>query len=158
MASMDPWDRKFLELARHIGGWSKDRSRGVGCVIAGPHHEIRSTGYNGFPRGILDGNETRHEKPAKYSWTEHAERNAIYNAARAGTPLEGCTAYVPLFPCMDCARGLLQSGLVRLVTMKPDFDDPQWGSQFKLVVEMLDEVNLSSGFHLTLVSPEQLAP
>src|SRR5271166_5144739 len=109
------WDSRFLDLARYVGQWSKDRSRKVGCVIVGPHREIRAIGYNGFPRGIDDDVADRHERPSKYLWTEHAERNAIFEAARIGTPLDGCTMYLPWFPCMACARALVQTGIARLV-------------------------------------------
>src|SRR5689334_8457570 len=95
------WDSRFMKLAQQIATWSKDRSRQVGCVIVGPSNEIRAAGFNGFPRGVDDLNERRHTRPAKYKWTEHAERNAIYNAARVGIPLQGSRMYLPWFPCMD---------------------------------------------------------
>jgi hypothetical protein len=81
----------------------------VGCVIVGTHKEIRAIGYNGFPRGVDDDRDARHERPVKYKWTEHAERNAIYSSARAGISIDGCTMYLPWFPCMDCARAIVQS-------------------------------------------------
>jgi dCMP deaminase len=84
-------------------------------VIAGPAHEIRSTGYNSLPRGIRDDVPERLERPTKYLWMEHAERNAIYNAARCGTPLEGCTLYVEIMPCMDCARAIVQAGIREVI-------------------------------------------
>uniref|UniRef100_UPI0035253B42 deoxycytidylate deaminase n=1 Tax=Salmonella enterica TaxID=28901 RepID=UPI0035253B42 len=104
-------DDYFINLARSVSERSKDRSTKVGCVIVGPDNEIRSTGYNSFPRGINDDAPERHARPEKYLWTEHAERNAIYAAARVGTPLKGCRAYLPWFPCMGCARALVQSGI-----------------------------------------------
>ncbi len=55
-----------MGLAEHVATWSKDRSRKVGCVIVGPDNEIRSLGYNGFPRGITDDIEKRHQRPTKY--------------------------------------------------------------------------------------------
>ncbi len=142
------WDHRFMELARHIGQWSKDRSFGVGCVIVGPDREIRSTGYNGFPREVDDNVEERHERPAKYAWTEHAERNAIYNAARMGTALKGCTMYVPWYPCMDCARAIIQSGISWLVCEQPDWNDKARMEtfQFDKVKEMFEEVSMSSNF------------
>lgn len=138
----DVWDRRFMDLARLVGGWSKDRSRRIGCVIVGPDQDVRAIGYNGFPRGIDDAVSSRHARPAKYLWTEHAERNAIYNAARAGTPLKGCTIYVPWFPCVDCSRAIVQVGAVRLVAFKPDLADPQWGDQFAIASELLEEAGL----------------
>jgi dCMP deaminase len=133
------WDGRFMGLALHVGEWSKDRSKKVGCVIVGPANEVRSIGYNGFPRDIDDDEPSRHERPAKYSWTEHAERNAIYNTARIGVPIEGCRMYVPWFPCMDCARAIVQSGLKELIAFEPDFDDPKWGEDFKLAILLLKE-------------------
>lgn len=136
------WDQRFISVAKHISQWSKDRSTKVGCVIVGPDREIRTSGYNGFPRGINDDLDSRHERPAKYLWTEHAERNAIYNAARIGVALFDCTAYVPWFPCMDCARALVQSGITTVVAYKPNLDDPKWGNDFKNVVTLLEEVGV----------------
>lgn len=113
------WDIRFLDLASEVSEWSKDVTQ-VGFVIVGPEREIRSTGYNGFPRGVVDNVAARHERPAKYAWTEHAERNAIFNAARMGTRTDGCTGYLHFPtsgpPCVDCARALIQSGIVRVVS------------------------------------------
>lgn len=110
-----PWDVRFLELCVLIASWTKDRSQGVGVVIVGPDREIRSTGFNGIPRGINDDLEARHERPEKYLWAEHAERNAVYNAARVGVPLKGCTAYMTGLPCMDCGRTMIQVGITKIV-------------------------------------------
>lgn len=137
------WDERLMALAAHIGRWSKDRSAGTGCVIVGPDRLIRSTGFNGFVRGIDDEVGERHERPAKYAWTEHAERNAVYNAARLGIPLLGCTAYVNWFPCVDCARGLAQAGVIRLVALTPDHTDARWGAEFALATAMLEEAGVA---------------
>jgi dCMP deaminase len=154
--NVNDWDRKFMGLALHIAQWSKDRSRRVGCVIVGRNNEVRATGYNGFPRDVDDQNDERHARPEKYAWTEHAERNAIYNAARIGVSMEGCTIYVPWYPCMDCARGIVQSGIVVLVATPPNFDDPIWGEQFRLVQSLFAEVSARSGFLVRLVSLDEL--
>ncbi len=113
---MKDWDSYFMEMATLVASKSKDRSTKVGCVIVGPNNEVRSTGYNGFCRGVDDENDDRHERPEKYLWTEHAERNAIFNAARNGIRMEDCTAYTTMFPCADCARSFIQSGIRRIVT------------------------------------------
>lgn len=143
---MSQWDQRFLQLARVVGDWSKDRSRRVGCVIVDENRGIRAIGYNGFPYGVDDSRDERHSRPAKYLWTEHAERNAIYQAARTGVPLEGCTLYVPWFPCMDCARAIVQVGITRLVAFKPDLNDAQWGSHFAAALEMFKEAGLRVDF------------
>jgi len=135
-----------MDLARMVGGWSKDRSRCVGAVIVGPYREIRSVGYNGFPRGVNDVLDERHAQPAKYKWTEHAERNAIYNAARTGMSLQGCEIYIPWYPCMDCARAIVQSGIVLMVAQEPDWDDPKWKDDFALVGTLLSEGGVTVRF------------
>ncbi|MGD0200090.1 MAG: dCMP deaminase family protein [Bryobacteraceae bacterium] len=109
------WDEYYLRICQVVGARSKDPNTQLGCVIVGPAHEIRSTGYNSFPRGIRDDVPERLERPAKYLWMEHAERNAICNAARAGTATEGCTIYVEIMPCMDCARAIVQAGITQVV-------------------------------------------
>ena len=114
MSSIPNWDEYYLEICRAVGRRSKDPNTQLGCVVVGPAHEIRSTGYNSFPRGIRDDVPERLARPAKYLWIEHAERNAICNAARAGTATEGCTLYVELMPCMDCARAIVQAGIVEV--------------------------------------------
>ena len=139
------WDDKFMELASHISDWSKDRSTKIGCVIIGPDREIRSTGYNGMPRGVMDELGQRHIRPIKYLWFEHAERNAIYNAARMGTPLKGCTLYVRWFPCADCARAIIQSGIVEVICEKPETNAEalaRWHTNLCVVPEMLAEAGV----------------
>lgn len=136
------WDRRFFALAEHVGSWSKDRSRRVGCVIVDRDRGVRAIGYNGFPRGVNESPEARHARPAKYLWTEHAERNAIYQAARIGVPLAGCSMYLPWFPCMDCARAIVQAGIERLVAFEPDLGDAQWGEHFRAALELLREAKV----------------
>jgi dCMP deaminase len=139
---MNDWHKRFMDLAIQISSWSKDRSTQVGCVVVGPDKEIRSTGYNGFPRGVRDDVEERHARPAKYHWTEHAERNAIYNAARIGVSLNNCTMYLPWFPCMDCARAIAQCGISTLVAIRPDFQHEKWGEDFRLAAELFAEAGV----------------
>jgi dCMP deaminase len=136
------WDRRFMELATHVGEWSKDKSRKIGCVIVGHRNEIRATGFNGFPRGAKDDQEDRHGRPLKYDWTEHAERNAIYNAAAIGVPLAGCRIYVPWFPCVACARAIVQVGIIEVVAFAPDLTDPQWGAEFEISSQLFSEVDV----------------
>lgn len=109
------WDTYFMNLLGPIASRSKDPNTHVGCVIVGPDNNIRSTGYNSFPRGIDDTVLERLERPEKYMWIEHGDRNAIYAAARVGTPLDGCKMYLPGLPCMDCGRAIIQVGIVEVV-------------------------------------------
>ena len=93
------WDHRFLDLATHIASWSKDPSTKVGCVVVGSDREIRSTGFNGFPRGIDDDDDRLTDRSKKYPLICHAEENAIMHAARIGMTLKDCVAYVTWPPC-----------------------------------------------------------
>jgi dCMP deaminase len=106
------WTEYFLNIAEQVKLKSKDKSTQIGAVIVGVDNEVLSTGYNSFPRGLDDTIEERQERPEKYFWFEHAERNAIYNAARIGVSLKNSTIYLTSgLPCMDCARGIVNSGI-----------------------------------------------
>ena len=135
------WDEYFIQMAKLVATKSKDQSTKVGCVIVGPNHEVRTTGYNGFCRGVDDDVDLRHEKPEKYFWTEHAERNAIYNAARNGIPLEGCTVYTTLVPCADCTRGLIQSGVKRIFLCSGEANE-KWTDSFQRSLVMAKEAKV----------------
>ena len=114
---MNNKDKLWIDIANRVAQESKDRSTKVGCVIVSDDGVILSTGWNGFPRGVNDQDEAKHERPAKYHWTEHAERNAIFNAAREGIRLKGSTAYLNWepYPCEACMRALHQAGIRRIV-------------------------------------------
>lgn len=131
-----------MELSKHIAEWSKDKNRKNGAVIVDPDHIVVSMGYNGFPRGCDDSIEQRYEKPHKYMYTEHAERNALYHAARHGVVLKGCSMYVTMFPCSDCARGIIQTGISKLYSPAPDVDHETWGAHFKVALQILEEANV----------------
>ena len=112
------WDEYFFNLIREIARKSKDPSTQVGCIIVSPENEFVSAGFNGFPRGVRDNIEEvpeRYERSKKLLYTEHAERNAIYTAARRGTALDGCKMYVEWHPCADCMRGIIQTGIKEVV-------------------------------------------
>ena len=136
------WIERWFIICDQLATWSKDRSTQVGCVIVGQHNQILSSGYNGFPRGVDDNRDERHERPAKYDWTEHAERNAIYNAARHGVALEGSIMYIPWFPCCNCARAIIQSGITRLVCIDPTKDTTAWKGQFDVARDMMLEAGI----------------
>lgn len=150
----DKWDLFYIHLAQQWADKSKDRSTSVGAIIVGPDMEQRSAGYNGFPRGVNDDIDCRHDRPVKYDFTEHAERNAIYNAARVGIPLKGCTMYLNWWPtpCADCARAVIQSGIIAVVGPNIPFastnpgavkgQPKDWAESFKPTLEMFEEVRL----------------
>jgi len=139
------WDRRFLALCDHISGWTEDRDFKVGAVIVGPGLEIRSTGYNGLPRGVAADEESRFDRASgeKFFWFEHAERNALYNAARMGVAVAGCTLYVNRFPCADCARAIVQSGIARLVCPPKPVNDGALDHSFDVSEVLLGEAGLA---------------
>jgi dCMP deaminase len=115
------WVNYYRQLANTVKLKSKDKYTQIGAVIVGEDGEIVSTGYNSFPRGLDDGIDSRQERPEKYYWFEHAERNAIYNAARIGVSTKGTTMYLSCgLPCADCTRGIINAGVRRIFCERVD--------------------------------------
>jgi len=109
------WINYFLNLAENVKLKSKDEATKIGAVIVGDDNEVLSVGYNSFPRGANDNIPERQKRPEKYDWFEHAERNAIYNAARIGIPLKGSTIYLSSqVACIPCARAIVNSGIKKV--------------------------------------------
>ena len=136
-------DRKlhlYLEMARAAANFSKDRSTKVGAIILTPDYGF-SMGYNGFPRGINDDVDERHERPEKYQWVSHAEMNSITNAARAGLRLKGSTLFCTKFPCTECCKALIQAGIETVVTVPET--DPNWMEQIKTTCIMFEEAGVT---------------
>ncbi len=139
------WDQYYLAICKVVAARSKDPNTQIGCVIVGPAREIRTTGYNSFPRGIRDNVPERRERPTKYLWIEHAERNAICNAARCGTALEHCTIYVEIMPCMDCGRAIVQAGIQEVVVSNERmeaYSSDQYDQQFRMVEVLFQEAGV----------------
>ncbi len=139
----DKWDVRFLELAEHIANWSKDPSTKVGCVVVGEDREIRSTGFNGFPRGIEDNEGRLNDRDKKYPLICHAEENAIMHAARIGVSLKGSTAFVTWPPCSRCARSLIQAGIREVVYSTKNKPPERWTEDFKISTDMLIEAGIN---------------
>jgi len=135
------WDIRFLKLAHEISQWSKDPSTKVGAIAVGPNREIRSQGYNGFPRGVTDSEERYNDRQLKYRLTVHAEANMCLHAARTGTILEGCMAYVTFPPCSSCAGSLIQAGISEIVTPVVSIPD-RWIEELTIADMILKEANI----------------
>lgn len=134
------WDERFMGLARHVSGWSKDPSTKVGAAIVRPDRTIVSVGYNGFPRGTDDYHQALNDRETKLRRTVHAEVNAILTA---GEKLHGCTLYVtPLHPCATCAGIIIQSGIKRVVAKFTDKPDPRWADEMKVATRMFKEAGV----------------
>lgn len=145
------WTEYFLNIAEQVKLKSKDQSTQIGAVIVGQDNEVLSTGYNSFPRGMDDSIQERQERPEKYFWFEHAERNAIYNAARIGVSLKNSTIYLTSgLPCMDCARGIVNSGVKtvwckRVCTTK---NKEKWEESQAKSMQLLNECGVQVFFYL----------
>jgi len=138
------WKQWLLGLTEFVSGKSKDRSTKVGAVIVDDDNSVIATGFNSFPRGVNDDIDSRHDRPAKYMFTEHAERNAIYNAARR--VLKGSTLvlqYGPC-PCHDCTRGVIQSGIKKIIVPKGSYfpGKGEWSDSLNAAMTMLDEAGV----------------
>lgn len=141
----DKWHNRFLQVAGLISTWSRDPSTQVGAVAV-RDRQILATGYNGIPRGVVDLPE-RMDRPAKYLWTEHAERNVVAQAARVGVSLVGATVYVAsspstLFVCADCARSLIQAGVTEIVCRGSE-DVGRWADSCLVAREMFREAGVT---------------
>ena len=135
------WDKRFLEMAQLVSTWSKDPSTQVGGVAV-RNRTVIAQGYNGFPRGMDDDPQYYNDRPLKYRLIVHAEMNAIYNAAENGVSLKGSTLYVYGLPvCNDCAKGLVQAGIKRIVTPKQDVPK-NWQDSVRDSALMFDEVGI----------------
>ena len=143
------WVQYFQELAHTIKKKSKDKNTQIGVVIVGKDKEIISTGYNSFPRGINDEVLKRQERPEKYYWFEHAERNAIYNAARIGVSTKGSTMYLSCgVPCADCTRAIINAGITRIFVERNDVTKgPQWAESQERSWMMFDEAGVKVCFY-----------
>ena len=133
------------ELMAHALRWaasSPDPSTQNGAILAEPDGTplYWTVAFNEFPLGVAYGEE-RWERPAKYGFIEHAERNAIYKAAAHGIPTAGLTLVCPWAACADCARAIIQARIARLVTLPPQKDSThtRWDASIDQAFVMLDE-------------------
>lgn len=148
----DRWDKHFLQLAIDHARMSKDPSTRVGAIIVGPDREIRSSGFNGFPRGIADTPARLNDRTMKLQLIVHGEMNAILNAARVGIPLKGCALYLSATdasgavwggaPCTRCTVEIIQAGIVEIVS-PPMKDTPsRWRDDLVFARALLEEAGV----------------
>ena len=139
----EKWDKRFLELAKHISSWSKDKTK-VGAVIVDPTtNQVVSMGYNGFPRGVDDTEERINDRDTKLKLTCHAELNAILSANRS---VRGCWIYV--YPtlmvpnsCPECSKAIVQSGLSAVIGYKREKIEARWAE-----LEEFSRIILQEGY------------
>lgn len=145
----EKWDKRFLELARHVSTWSKDPSTKCGAVCIGKSGQVLTTGYNGFPRGCDDSEELYLDREYKYKNIVHAEMNAIFNASLNGVSLNGSTLFVSgMPPCHACSSGIAQSGISRVVYHCDKSVLPEsWQSSCDLGYKILRSANVVYRYH-----------
>lgn len=150
------WDDYFMSVALLSGKRSKDPNTQVGACIVNKNNVIESIGYNGLPKGCSD-DEFPWEKEGemlntKYPFVVHAELNAILNAK--GRDLSGCKIYVALFPCNECAKAIIQSGISEVVYLSDKYSNTDSvkaskmmfkcaGVELRQLVPSYKEINLS---------------
>lgn len=146
------WDNHFLQLCIDHSRMSKDPSTKVGSLIVGPDREIRSMGYNGFPRGIADTEERLNDRVQKLRLVVHGEMNAILAAARMGTTVHGCTLYLACTdstgmtwggpPCTRCTVEIIQSGIKEIVSRPQKTAPCRWHEDLDLARQLIQEAGI----------------
>lgn len=147
------WDAHFLQLAADHARISKDPSTRVGAVIVGPDREIRSAGFNGFPRGISDSEARLNDRETKLRLMVHAEMNAVLAAARIGVPLKGCTMYLAATddsgtvwggpPCTRCTVEVIQAGIAEIVSRPFKAVPSKWAADIEYARKLLHEAGIN---------------
>ena len=138
-----------MRQAREVSAWSKDPSTKVGAVIVDADKRVVSMGYNGFPAKIADYAGDYMDRDTKLKKVVHAEMNAIYNATHNGVSLNGSTLYVWGLPvCSDCARGVIQVGIKRVIMNSPSAiaDFGIWKEHWDRSKDMFEEAGVQYDF------------
>ena len=144
----DKFMRTWLAEAYRIAQDSPDLSTQNGAILIGKDGYTIGKGFNTLPHGVSITQE-RLERPAKYLWTEHAERNALFNAAAFGFATPGSTMVCPWAACVDCARAMIQCGVKTLITHQDAYDrsPPHWIDSIAVAYEMFNESGLEVIFY-----------
>lgn len=138
------WDIRFLLLAQHVASWSKDESTQAGAVIVDNQRRVMSLGYNGFPRGVIDGKDRYSNREVKYRFIVHAEANAILQSK---VTVEGCSLYVwPMPPCSGCAKSIIQSGIKTVIVPRCDIPE-RWKDDMDIANTMFSEAGVEVSYH-----------
>jgi len=130
------WDEYFMGIALLSAKRSKDPSTQVGACIVNKENKIVGVGYNGFPKGCSDDNFPWDREgeflETKYPFVMHAEQNAILNSIKN---LSDCTIYVGLFPCHECAKSIIQSGIKEVVFLSDKYDGTDSNKASKMMFD-----------------------
>lgn len=135
----EKWDNRFIELAKHVSSWSKDPAKKTGAVLIREDRTLASMGYNGFARKIKDNGRLLFTREAKLQRTIHAEMNAILSYPGH---VQGFTLYLwPLLPCSDCAKHIIQAGILRVVA-PPIKPKSKWTKSINLSKSLFEEAGV----------------
>lgn len=134
------WDEYFMALAKLSAGRSKDPSTQVGACIVDKENRILSIGYNGAPNGFDDAEfpwnrSGKNDNETKYPYVCHAELNAILNYRGSKKDLENARIYVDLFPCNECAKAIIQSGIKEIVYLSDKYKNTPGNDASKLLFD-----------------------
>jgi dCMP deaminase len=140
---LNKWSARYLHLAKEISLWSRDPSTKVGAIAVGAQGQILSQGYNGFPRGIKDHPRRLEDREEKYKYVVHGEMNCIYNSCLNGTSMAGSSVYVYGLPvCSECAKGLIQVGVSKVVMQHPVDIPDIWAERYQISAQMFREAGI----------------
>ncbi|WP_323039251.1 hypothetical protein [Gemmobacter sp.] len=142
------WDRRWLSLVAMTSGWGAPGGTGVASAIVAPPDRLVSLGVNGLPPAIAPQPERLAPEGERAFWCEHSERAALYHALANGAGVRGATIYSSMFPCADCMRGIILSGLARVVVPASAQPSAAYRVSVGLARQMLDE----AGIALSLVT------
>jgi dCMP deaminase len=143
---LDKWDSRFLRIAEEVRRWSKDPGTTVGCVLV-KERRILATGYNGFPANLSDSLPLYQNREYKLAVVVHAEKNALFNAAKNGANTESCTAYVTFPPCSQCAAALIQAGVRTVICPDPNLSPERWRQNFLIASDILSEAGVRTLYY-----------
>lgn len=132
------WDEYFMSIAILSSLRSKDTNTKVGACIVGYDHKVASLGYNGMPIGVDDekipwARKADSELDTKYPYVCHAELNAVLNSTKS---IRGCTLYVTLFPCNECAKAVIQAGIKKVIYLDDKYHDADYSKASRKLFEM----------------------
>jgi len=146
------WASRMLRLAKEVASWSKDQSTKVGSVITTADGRPVSWGFNGMPMGIDDTVPERNERPTKYKWFCHAERNAIDLAPGS---VKDCILFVTYSPCPLCAQAIIQNEMKKVMVdtnFSADKMPQHWIDDMQLARSMLNE----AGIDVVEIDPDKI--
>lgn len=147
----EKWAGRLLKMAKDIASWSKDDSTKVGAVITTFNGSPVSWGFNGMPMGIDDTVPARHERPYKYKWMAHAERNAMDLASKSD--LSDCVMFVTFSPCSNCAQSIIQRG-IKTIVVDEDYMAEKMPERWQEDMLVAQEMLLEAGVMILSAKPD----